>query len=184
MCALGRGRALRDGRNRLDCAHNNAGIAVVAGLTHEIPDEVWARVLAVNLTGVWLCLKHEIAQMLAQGGGAIVNTASVAGLVGGVGSAYVASKHGVVGLTKNAALEYAQRGIRVNAVCPGVVRTKMVEDVFAQVEGLEERWLATEPVGRFAAPEEIAAAVVWLCTDAASFVTGVALPVDGGYTAQ
>jgi NAD(P)-dependent dehydrogenase (short-subunit alcohol dehydrogenase family) len=169
---------------RLDCAHNNAGTTVVGYLTHEIPDEVWGRILAVNLTGVWLCMKHEIAQMLTQGGGAIVNTASVAGLVGAAGAAYTASKHGVVGLTKRAALDYAQRGIRVNAVCPGAVRTRMAEDIFAQVPEFEERWLAAEPVGRFAAPEEIATAVVWLCSDAASFVTGVALPVDGGWVAQ
>jgi NAD(P)-dependent dehydrogenase (short-subunit alcohol dehydrogenase family) len=155
-----------------------------AGATHEIPEESWERVLAVNLTGVWLCMKHEVVQMLAQGGGAIVNTASVAGLVAGFSSSYVAAKHGVVGLTKNAALEYAQRGIRVNAVCPGAVRTTLLEGVFAQVPGLEERYLSTEPVGRFAAPEEIAGAVVWLCTDSASFVTGVALPVDGGWVAQ
>ena len=140
--------------------------------------------LSVNLKGVWLCMKAELAQMLAQGGGAIVNTASVAGLVGGSGLAYNASKHGVVGLTKTAALAYATQGVRVNAVCPGVVRTPMVERVTAARPGLEERWLAAEPVGRFGTPEEVAAAVVWLCSDAASFVTGVALPVDGGWVAQ
>ena len=169
---------------RLDCAHNNAGIGPGPGATHEIADEQWGRVLAVNLTGVWLCMKHELAQMLVQGGGAIVNTASVMGLVGGVGSPYVAAKHGVVGLTKQAALEYAQRGIRINAVCPGPIRTKMVEDAFSRVPGLEERWTSIVPAGRVAAPEEIAWAVVWLCTEAASFVTGIALPVDGGWVAQ
>jgi NAD(P)-dependent dehydrogenase (short-subunit alcohol dehydrogenase family) len=169
---------------RLDCAHNNAGIGS-PGKTHEIALDAWDRALAVNLTGVFLCLTHEIAQLLAQGGGgAIVNTASVAGLVGGFSSAYVASKHGVVGLTKNAALEYARQGIRVNAVCPGVIPTPLVKGAFASTPGLEERWLASEPIDRFGTPDEVAAAVVWLCSDATSFVTGVALPVDGGWLAQ
>jgi NAD(P)-dependent dehydrogenase (short-subunit alcohol dehydrogenase family) len=169
---------------RLDCAHNNAGIAGPKGQTADVEEAQWARVISVNLTGVWLCMKHEIRQMLAQGGGAIVNTASMAGLVGGFSTPYVAAKHGVVGLTKNAALEYASRGIRVNAVCPGVIRTPMVEAVFTARPGLEERFHAAEPIGRFGSPEEVAAAVVWLCSDAASFVTGVALPVDGGWVAQ
>jgi NAD(P)-dependent dehydrogenase (short-subunit alcohol dehydrogenase family) len=143
---------------RLDCAHNNAGIAT-PGQTHEIALDAWDRVLAVNLTGVFLCLKHEIAQLPAQGGGgAIVNTASIAGLIGGVNSAYVASNHGVVGLTKNAALEYAQQGIRVNAVYPGVIPTPLVERAFAGTPGLEERWLASEPIGRFGRPDEVARA--------------------------
>ena len=174
---------------RLDCAVNNAGIGGTRQdgrrfATHEYPEEMWARILAVNLTGVFLCLQHEIRQMLEQGGGAIVNIASIAGLVGGFGTPYTASKHGVVGLTRNAALEYARSGIRVNAVCPGVVETPMVAAVFGAVPGLEERWREVEPIGRFSAPSEIAAAVTWLCSDAASFVTGVALPVDGGWTAQ
>jgi NAD(P)-dependent dehydrogenase (short-subunit alcohol dehydrogenase family) len=174
-----------DQYGRLDCAHNNAGISGVGGgATHEIADELWARVLAVNLTGVWLCMKHEIAHMLAQGGGAIVNTASVMGLVGGGGAAYVASKHGVVGLTKQAALEYAEAGIRVNAVCPGFVRTAMIEDAFASRPEVEARFRAAHPMARFGEPEEIAVAVVWLCTDAAAFVTGAAMPVDGGYLAR
>ena len=169
----------------LDCAVNNAGIAARGELTHELSEEAWNRVLAVNLTGVWLCLKHEVAQMLARGrGGAIVNMASVAGLVGGTTSVYAASKHGVVGLTKQAALEYAPRGIRINAVCPGVIQTPMVDRAFAVRPGLEERWRAAEPIGRLGTPEEVAAAVVWLCSEAASFVTGVALPVDGGWVAQ
>ncbi|MCA9880759.1 MAG: glucose 1-dehydrogenase [Thermomicrobiales bacterium] len=169
----------------LDCAVNNAGISARGELTHELTAEVWSRVLALNLTGVWLCLKHEITQMLEQGGGgAIVNMASVAGLVGGTTSVYVASKHGVVGLTRQAALEYAPRGIRVNAVCPGVIQTPMVDRAFAARPGLEEQWRAAEPIGRLGAAEEVAAAVVWLCSDAASFVTGVALPVDGGWVAQ
>jgi NAD(P)-dependent dehydrogenase (short-subunit alcohol dehydrogenase family) len=174
-----------DGFGRLDCAFNNAGVGGPIGSTHEVTEEAWARVLAVNLTGVWLCMKHELSQMLRQGGsGAIINTASVAGLVGGTSTPYAASKHGIVGLTKNAALEYAARGIRINAVCPGVVMTPMVAGAFASRPGLEERWRAAAPIGRFAAPEEVASAVVWLCSEAASYVTGVALPVDGGWVAQ
>jgi NAD(P)-dependent dehydrogenase (short-subunit alcohol dehydrogenase family) len=172
---------------RLDCAHNNAGIegAVPAGTAfHDYPDAVWDQVMAINLKGVWLCLKAELAHMLGQGGGAIVNTASIAGLVGGFGSAYTAAKHGVVGLTKAAALEYAARGIRVNAVCPGVIATPMIERAFARRPEAEQLYLAGEPMGRFGTAEEVAAAVVWLCSDAASFLTGVALPVDGGWVAR
>lgn len=170
---------------RLDYALNNAGIASRGELTHDLDEDTWARVLAVNLTGVWRCLKGEITQMLAQGsGGAIVNMASIAGLVGGTTSSYVASKHGVVGLTKQAALEYAARGIRINAVCPGVIETPMVARAFASRPGLEERWRAAEPMGRLGEAAEVAAAVIWLCSDAASFVTGVAFPVDGGWVAQ
>jgi NAD(P)-dependent dehydrogenase (short-subunit alcohol dehydrogenase family) len=170
---------------RLDCAHNNAGIAGgVRALTAEYPEERWHQVIAVNLTGVWLCMKYEIPQMLHQGGGTIVNTASAAGLVGTRGtSAYVASKHGVVGLTKTAALEYAQQGIRVNCVCPGVIHTPMTERGLSDPE-LRERIIATEPIGRVETPEEVAEAVVWLCSDAASFVTGHTMTVDGGYVAQ
>jgi NAD(P)-dependent dehydrogenase (short-subunit alcohol dehydrogenase family) len=168
---------------RLDCAHNNAGIAA-GGPTAEFPLDAWERVLRVNLTGVFLCLQAEVVQMLRQGAGAIVNTASGAGLVGLPGAAaYVASKHGVVGLTKTAALEYATRGIRINAVCPGYVRTPMTAGILADPERTA-RALAQEPIGRFGTPEEIAAAAVWLCSDAAAFVTGVALPVDGGAFAQ
>src|SRR5579859_7776325 len=172
---------------RLDCADNNAGIAGAApeGTEfHTYPEEVWDRVLSINLKGVWRCMQAEIAQMLAQGGGAIVNTASVAGLVGGFGGAHTAAKHGVVGLTKVAALEYATRGIRVNAVCPGGIRTPMLERVFARRPETEQIFIAGEPVGRLGTPEEIAAAVVWLCSDSASFLTGVALPVDGGWVAR
>jgi len=172
---------------RLDCAHNNAGIegTVPVGTPfHEYPEAEWDRVLAINLKGVWLCMQAEIGQMLTQGGGAIVNTASVAGLVGGFGADYTASKHGVVGLTREAALEYASRGIRVNAVCPGVIRTPMADRVFTRRPELQQAWLASEPIGRFGTPDEIAAAVAWLCSDAASFLTGVALPVDGGWVAR
>jgi NAD(P)-dependent dehydrogenase (short-subunit alcohol dehydrogenase family) len=168
---------------RLDCAHNNAGVST-SGPTAELPLDVWERVLRVNLTGVFLCLQAELVQMLRQGSGAIVNTASVAGLVGLPRAApYVASKHGVVGLTKTAALEYGARGIRINAVCPGFVRTGMTADMLA--DPARAAWvLAREPIGRVGTPEEIAAAVVWLCSDAASFVTGSAMTVDGGYVAQ
>ena len=139
----------------------------------------------MNLTGVWLCMKAEIAQMLRQGGGVIVNTASVAGLVGFAGlPAYVASKHGVVGLTKTAALEYAKQGIRVNAVCPGVIRTPMLERLLEDHPEMAEPMLGGEPVGRLGTPEEVAEAVAWLCSDAASFVTGHAMAVDGGWIAQ
>ena len=174
---------------RLDCAFNNAGIS---GLPpdgriyepHEIPEALWARVVSVNLTGVFLCLQQETAQMLAQGGGAIVNTASIYGLVGARGAPYVASKHGVVGLTRSFAVAYAEQGIRVNAVCPGHTDTPMVAGVFAARPEEAERVLAANPSGRLGVPSEVATAVTWLCSDAASFVTGVALPVDGGWTAQ
>jgi NAD(P)-dependent dehydrogenase (short-subunit alcohol dehydrogenase family) len=175
---------------RLDCAHNNAGISG-AGIggeqrapTAEYPEERWHQVIAINLTGVWLCMKYEIAQMLKHGGGTIVNTASVAGLVGLPGNcAYVASKHGVVGLTKTAALEYAKQGIRVNCVCPGYIQTPMTAAGMQDPERMA-LMLASEPVGRMGKPEEIAEAVVWLCSDAASFVTGHTMTVDGGYVAQ
>ena len=170
---------------RLDCAHNNAGIEGATGRTADYREEDWDRVISINLTGVWFCLKYEIAQMLKQGGGAIVNTASDAGLLGVPQMpAYVASKHGVVGLTKTAALEYAKAGIRVNAVCPGVIKTPMVDRITGQRAGRAERMAAAEPVGRMGKPEEIAEAVVWLCSDAASFVTGLPMPVDGGIIAQ
>jgi NAD(P)-dependent dehydrogenase (short-subunit alcohol dehydrogenase family) len=170
---------------RLDCAFNNAGIAGAAARTADYTEENWDQVIAINLTGVWLCMKYEIQQMLKQGGGAIVNTASVAGLVGfRSGPAYVASKHGVTGLTKTAALEYAKANIRVNAVCPGVIRTPMFERGLRVNPGIEETMAAREPVGRLGRPEEIAEAVVWLCSDAASFVTGFPMAVDGGWIAQ
>lgn len=167
---------------RLDCAHNNAGISRGAPL-HETPEEVWNAVLAVNLTGVWLCMKYEIAQMLGQGGGAIVNTSSTAGLVGRYTAAYTTSKFGVVGLTKSAAMEYATRGIRINAVCPGWIDTPMTHEGMLDPERLVRR-IAEEPIGRIGTAEEVAKAVVWLCSDAASFVLGVALPVDGGLVAR
>ena len=170
---------------RLDCAFNNAGIEGGMAKTGEYAEERWEQVIRINLKGVWLCMKYEIQHMLGHGGGAIVNTASVAGLVGfRYGPAYVASKHGVNGLTKTAALEYAKAGIRVNAVCPGVIRTPMFERGLQKNPRLEERFAGVHPVGRIGQPEEIARAVVWLCSPAASFVTGTQLPVDGGFVAQ
>jgi NAD(P)-dependent dehydrogenase (short-subunit alcohol dehydrogenase family) len=170
---------------RLDCAHNNAGIEGATGKTADYKEEDWDRVMLINLKGVFLCMKYEIPQMLKQGGGAIVNTASDAGLLGVPQMpAYVASKHGVVGLTKTTALEYAKSGIRVNAVCPGVIKTPMVERISGLRPGRIERMAAAEPVGRMGKPEEIGEAVVWLCSEAASFVTGLPMPVDGGIAAQ
>jgi NAD(P)-dependent dehydrogenase (short-subunit alcohol dehydrogenase family) len=169
---------------RLDCAHNNAGIEGAAATTIDYAEDAWERVIAINLKGVWLCMKYEIPHLLKQGGGAIVNTASTAGLVGyRGGSAYVASKHGVVGLTKSAALEYAKAGVRVNAVCPGAIDTPMMGRLTGHRPQRAERMAAAEPVGRMGQPEEIAQAVVWLCSEAASFVTGHAMAVDGGITA-
>jgi NAD(P)-dependent dehydrogenase (short-subunit alcohol dehydrogenase family) len=172
---------------RLDCAHNNAGIGSRPRvLLHELPEESWDRVLSINLKGVWLCMKYEIIQMRKQGGGAIVNTASIMGLVGSWSrsGAYNASKHGVVGLTKTAALEYATSGIRVNAVCPGYIRTPLIEEALTSNPEMEAEIVARHPIGRMGHPEEIAEAVVWLCSDAASFVTGHTMTVDGGYVAQ
>jgi NAD(P)-dependent dehydrogenase (short-subunit alcohol dehydrogenase family) len=170
---------------RLDYAFNNAGIEGTPSPTAECTLENWHRTIAVNLTGVFLCMREEISAMLESGGGAIVNNSSVAGLVGFVGiPAYTASKHGVLGLTKTAALEYATQGIRVNAVCPGVIQTEMVTrfthgDAVAAAQMLE-----TEPIGRLGTPDEIAESVIWLCSDGASFVTGHALAVDGGFVAR
>ena len=171
---------------RLDCAFNNAGIAgfqVDAGgkKTHEWSEAGFDRMIAVNLKGVWLCMKHELPQMVSQGGGAIVNTASIAGLIGlATSSGYVAAKHGVVGLTKTAALEYADNNVRVNAVCPGYIETKMTEDTMRR---RGEELMAKVPFHRMGKPEEIAEMVLWLCSDRASFVSGAAYNVDGGYMA-
>ena len=164
---------------RLDYAHNNAGILGKLSATADCTEEDWDRTIAINLKGVWLCMRSEIPQMLSQGGGAIVNTSSAAGLVAFRGlPAYVASKHGVAGLTKAAALDYARDGIRVNAVCPGFIDTPLVEGIGS---GDFRRLL---PLGRLGTPEEVAQAVVWLCSEGASYVTGHTMVVDGAMTAQ
>jgi NAD(P)-dependent dehydrogenase (short-subunit alcohol dehydrogenase family) len=166
---------------RLDGAINNAGTTGPSASTADYSLDDWNRVLALNLTGVFLGLKHEIPPMLAQGGGAIVNTSSGAGLVGFAGlPAYVASKHGVVGLTRAAALEYVKDGIRINAVCPGSTRTPMLEGFMGGDPAIERAMAQSAPIGRLARPDEIAQAMVWLLSDAASFVVGHALAVDGG----
>lgn len=150
---------------------------------HEFPEDEWDRIININLKGVWLCVKYEIAQMLKQGSGTIVNNSSGAGLTGTANmSAYVAAKHGVVGLTKSVALEVAKQGIRVNAVCPGWINTPLIQGGLDDPKTRE--WvIAMEPIGRVGEPREVAEAVVWLCSDAASFVTGHAMPVDGGLVA-
>jgi NAD(P)-dependent dehydrogenase (short-subunit alcohol dehydrogenase family) len=165
-------------------AFNNAGIMISPSDAAEEPADNFDRVNAINLRGVWACMKYEVRQMREQGGGAIVNCSSLGGLVGLPGRAsYHASKHGVLGLTKSAALEYAPRGIRINAVCPGTIDTPMVADMLTKGELDMAEALRNQPIGRLGTADEIAAAVLWLCSPAASFVIGVALPVDGGYTA-
>jgi NAD(P)-dependent dehydrogenase (short-subunit alcohol dehydrogenase family) len=166
---------------RLDCAHNNAGIEGAVAPFHEYPDDAFDQVIAVNLKGVWLCLKAEIVQMLQQGHGTIVNTASVAGLGGSPTlSAYGASKHGVVGLTRTLAQEYAKSGLRINAVCPAFISTPMVDRFIGGDPERARSVAANQPMGRTGTPEEVAAAVVWLCSDAASFISGHCLAIDGG----
>ncbi|MDO8434809.1 MAG: SDR family oxidoreductase [Candidatus Binatus sp.] len=170
---------------RIDCAFNNAGIEGKVANTVDCTEEVFDRVIAINLKGVWLCMKYEIPQMLKQGGGSIVNTASIAGLVGFEGlPAYNASKGGVIQLTRTAALEFATKKIRVNCVCPGVIRTPMVERLL-DTQGFSEQDLTLgEPVGRMGKPEEIAEGVLWLLSDAASFATGHPLVIDGAWVAR
>jgi NAD(P)-dependent dehydrogenase (short-subunit alcohol dehydrogenase family) len=171
---------------RLDCAFNNAGIAPhqvdsAGQLTHEWSEASFDRMIEVNLKSVWLCMKHEIPLLRAGGGGAIVNTASIAGLIGlRTSSGYVAAKHAVIGLTKTAALEYAEEGIRVNAVCPGYIATRMTAP---NREKRGEAIIARTPMRRYGEPREIAEMVVWLCSERASYVTGAAYEVDGGMTA-
>jgi NAD(P)-dependent dehydrogenase (short-subunit alcohol dehydrogenase family) len=170
---------------RIDFAYNNAGIEGTTAMIQDTSSADWNRTLDINLKGVFHCMKYEIPQMLKQGKGAIVNCASVAGLVGFAGiSPYVASKHAIVGITKAVALENAKTGIRVNAVCPGVIQTEMIDRFIKTNPQAEQMLTAGEPVGRLGKPEEIAEAVIWLCSDAASFVTGLAMPVDGGWVAQ
>lgn len=171
---------------RLDYAFNNAGVAGQGGPLHELSADNFDRVIAINLRSVFLCLKYEIQHMLQHGGGAIVNTASIAGMVGGRALApYVASKHGIVGLTRTAALDYAQQNIRVNAVAPGVIATALAQEyVNGDPVALRRQFAALHPVNRVGEPEEVAQAVLWLCSDHASFMTGAIIPVDGGLTAQ
>lgn len=169
---------------RLDFAINNAGIEGNYIPLIDYPEEIGLKLLSINLVGVWFCMKYEIPQMLRQGGGAIVNVASVAGLIGAPGlSLYSASKHGVIGLTKTAALENAKMGIRINAVCPGVINTPITDRILSDHPEIRELFLGMHPIGRFGEPLEVAEAVVWLCSDSASFVTGSAMVIDGGVTA-
>ena len=167
---------------RLDCACNNAGIAGIRVPFIEFPEDQWNLVIETDLKSVWLCMKYEIPQMLKQGKGAIVNISSAAGLKPNKGStAYCSAKHGIIGLTKMAALEYAEAGIRVNTVCPGPIRTPLVEDLCKKHPEREAWYISTTPMRRMGTPEEIGEAVVWLCSDASSYITGITLPVDGGY---
>ncbi|WP_336946307.1 glucose 1-dehydrogenase [Asaia sp. BMEF1] len=170
---------------RLDFAYNNAGIQAPPTDAADETAEAFDRVQAVNLRGIWTCMKHELRQMRQQGFGAIVNCSSLGGLVGlPERAAYHASKHGVIGLTKSAALDYAPRGVRINAICPGVIETPMVADMLKTQKQAMDDFLKQQPIGRLGTAEEIAQSVLWLCSPGASFVTGVALPVDGGFTAH
>jgi NAD(P)-dependent dehydrogenase (short-subunit alcohol dehydrogenase family) len=171
---------------RLDAAFNNAGVNSVSADLLETGDGEFDRIINVNLRGVWNCMKAELRQMTAQGNGAIVNCSSIGGMVGSKGrSAYSASKHAVIGLTRSAALDYAKRGIRINAVCPGIINTPMAVAVTRNYEPeIVKAMVAREPIGRFGQPEEIASAVLWLCSPAASFMVGHAMAVDGGVLAQ
>jgi NAD(P)-dependent dehydrogenase (short-subunit alcohol dehydrogenase family) len=167
---------------RLDCAFNNAGIVQAPTPLPDQTEETYDQIMDINVKGVWLSLKHEIPAMLKTGGGAIVNNSSVGGLVGfATAPVYVASKHAVIGLTKSVALEYATQHVRVNAVAPGTIETRMFRDFAPEVRQMLE---SAHPMGRIGQPEEIASTVVWLCSDGASFVTGQTVPIDGGYTAQ
>jgi|tagenome__1003787_1003787.scaffolds.fasta_scaffold20892921_1 NAD(P)-dependent dehydrogenase (short-subunit alcohol dehydrogenase family) len=173
-----------DAFGRLDFAFNNAGVEQRVGPVAEVSDAEWDRILEINLRGVFLCMKHEIPLMLQQGGGAIVNTSSGAGVTAVKGqAAYSAAKHGVIGLTKAAALDYAQANLRINAVCPGIIDTAMMQRFTGDSAEGRQRVIGQEPVGRMGTPEEIAGAVLWMCSDAAAFVVGHALVIDGGQMA-
>ena len=173
-----------DTYGRLDCACNNAGIPGEQNPTADYSIEGWQRLISINLSGVFYCMKYQIPAMLKSGGGSIVNIASILGRVAFAGApAYVTAKHGVVGLTENAALEYGSQGIRVNAVGPGFIRTPMISDVIKDPE-MEEQLISMHPIGRLGKPEEVAELVIWLCSEKASFVTGSYYPIDGGYLAR
>ena len=169
---------------RLDCAFNNAGIEQALTPLPDQTEETYDQIMDVNVKGVWLSLKHEIPAMLQNGGGAIVNNSSVAGLIGfATAPIYAASKHAVAGLTKSVALEYAKQNVRVNAVAPGAIETRMFRD-FATAPEVRQMLESAHPIGRIGRPEEIASTVIWLCSNDASFITGQIFPIDGGYTAQ
>jgi NAD(P)-dependent dehydrogenase (short-subunit alcohol dehydrogenase family) len=173
-----------DAFGRLDIAFNNAGVEQPVGPAAEVSEDEWDRILDINLRGVFLCMKHEIPLMLRQGGGAIINTSSGAGVTAVKGqAAYTAAKHGVIGLTKAAALDYAQANLRINAVCPGIIDTAMMQRFTGDSAEGRQRVIGQEPVGRMGTPEEIAGAVLWMCSDAAAFVVGHALVIDGGQMA-
>lgn len=178
--------AATEAYSRLDIAFNNAGIMASYGeKLHESTEADWDRLMAVNLKGVFLCMKHELRQMLGQGGGVIVNTASAVGLVGTPNSVtYPTAKHGIVGLTRCAALQYARSGIRINAICPGLVETPITQRMREQEPGFDEKRANLVPMGRISAPEEIAQAVLWLSSGAASYVTGTSMVVDGGWVGR
>jgi NAD(P)-dependent dehydrogenase (short-subunit alcohol dehydrogenase family) len=169
---------------RLDAAYNNAGVQNVLAETADSPRDDYDRIMGINLRGVWSCMKFELQQMRKQGSGAIVNCSSLGGLIGGARrGTYHAAKHGVIGFTKSAALEYATRGIRINAVCPGMIQTPMSDKMIAEGQGeeLEKMMRTYVPMQRLGRPEEIADAVLWLCSSAASYVTGQSISVDGGF---
>lgn len=171
-----------DAYGRLDCACNVAGIDGTPSSAEETPLETFDRTIAINQRGVFLCMQAEVEQMLKNGGGAIANVASVAGILGFPSQPYVASKHAVVGLTRAAALEYSKLGIRTNAVCPGVISTPMIQN--GPPAEIVEMMVSAHPIGRMGEPEEVAELLLWLCSDRASFVTGSIIPVDGGYSTQ